>query len=322
MDRPGDWETNETILATAQAAGFEPSEKQRKDWRRAGLLPRPVAATGQGRGHGTAYYPPGTGEQLTAICRHSKPKKSLGDLAFLVWWDGFPVDSTAIRERLSTDIDAWQAWWDRWTELPEDTRSDQVWRLATGRLPEPLRSIRHRVGPDRLEAVLRVLIRIVSGQFSDWESADERQAFIEGTGLDRAKHDRIGTASPWLRGLIGEQLQALSATVTPAVLRNALAETANDDGLCQARAELQSLIGVLGTARLMLESVRGSGAFGVGMLPDIRAIDHKLAPHLLLVWLVWRRIPRLSEGYQSLMHLATAGVPLETFANLARSTDK
>jgi hypothetical protein len=321
MDTPTEWESNATILATARlAVGFEPSEKQRKDWRKAGLLPRPIGATGQGRGHGVAYYPPGTGELLTAICRHSKPKKSLDDLSFLVWWDGFPVEPTMIRNRLESVLDDWQTWSDQWRELSTYRQQDRIASLAvSNRLPEPLRTVRGKVGPRRLEAVLTTLTRVASGSFEDWESSDERAATIEGLGLDKARRDRIGTVAPWLRGIISDQIRDLAATIEPSRLRDAYIAT-GDDELCQARNELKAFLGMLSSVRPMIESLCGPGAFGVGLLPDIDAINHKIEPAFLLVWLVWRDMPKLASGYQTLMDTATYAIPPDGMENFARDT--
>lgn len=321
MDTSEPFESLEDILAAAlSGAGFIPSDKQRKDWRKARLIPGPVAQPGLGKTHGsTAFYPAGTGELLTVICRHSKPKKQMEDLAFLTWWDGLHVEAELlVEEKLRQCLRDWE----QWSQSSADKHIGQVARVATsGRLPEPLRSIRRRIGSRRFQVLLAVLAAVASGDFRAWEQSADRDDVLAGLGLDRAKRDRVGTAAPWLRGWLHKQLAELATSIQLTGLREAFEVTIGQNDLDRARDELQALLGFLYTVKLTLESTSEPGAFGLGLLPSPQDVDHKVAPGLLLVWLAWRQHPLMYEGYTPFMQFAATGAPLAFFRDLMRSTN-
>lgn len=101
VDQGGERETLEEVLARAERAGYEVSERQLKRWRDEGLVPSPQKV-GLGRGKGTvAYYPPGTGDLVTAIARELQETRDLPTVAFKLWFEGYPLTSYVRDELLS-----------------------------------------------------------------------------------------------------------------------------------------------------------------------------------------------------------------------------
>jgi hypothetical protein len=94
------YESSQHLLLLAHEHGYEVSATQLTRWHRVGLLPRPrQQAMGRARGTQT-LYPPGTGEQLLFLCASRLHQHSLTLLAWRLWWAGYPVSLTVIRQRL------------------------------------------------------------------------------------------------------------------------------------------------------------------------------------------------------------------------------
>lgn len=319
MDNRSD-ETAEALMTAASQAGHRITPVMLKKWRAAGLLPRPSQRS-RGRGHGTeTVYPAGSTGQLLRLLEiraeggRFDPERTLWRL----WWEGWPVNPEHIWTRLDTTFHAVEAWRVEWRTLTPDERIERT--TMPDRLPEPLRTIRKRVGPRGVESVAYVLSSVAVGEFSTWEHGEDKRAIIDGLGFDRAKRERIGRADPWLRGLLDEQLRDLATTIQPSRVRDALASTCGDE-LCRARDELQAFLGFLYTVRLTMDSMLGAGALGLGLLPEPSELTHETGPGLLLVWLAWRRIPQLYDGYTTLMRLAESGAPISFFINLIRNAN-
>ena len=89
-------QTRDDVLSAAAEAGYPITGDQLARWHRGGLLPRPRQRS-RGRGFGTVtIYPPGTAEQVVALCEITARHRSLARAAFQLWWDGFPVDPEQI----------------------------------------------------------------------------------------------------------------------------------------------------------------------------------------------------------------------------------
>jgi hypothetical protein len=90
-------QTREEVLLAAADAGFAVTGDQLARWHRTGLVPRPRQQS-LGRGLGTVtVYPPGTTDQVIALCRIRTRHRSLAQAAFQLWWDGFGVDPGQVR---------------------------------------------------------------------------------------------------------------------------------------------------------------------------------------------------------------------------------
>lgn len=234
-------------MAAAHAAGFFPTDVQLKAWRREGLIPRPLAQHGRGKARGSiTVYPAGTTEQLIALGELRKREHQLGSLAFLLWWQGFPIPSTSVREALAqvidkaetvlselvTDDDLTEPGWDGLERLEQDPR-----------VPPSLKRARKRAGKFSMSTVGRLLVLSAAGAFPGWGAAPE------GETSDR---DLVGTAIGIgvLNGVLSAfgakvripedaetALGVLSDHVSPETLSQVLVESTDQD-LETARAEL------------------------------------------------------------------------------------
>jgi len=303
----------EEIRATALRCDPEFTEVMFKKWRTAGLLPRPIARPGRGRGPGRgALYPVGTAAQLCHVLelrattlkagRRFQP----GKVRWQLWWEGWPVETTRIRADLSDrgdEVAAFVAAMWRDGE-PSLFCREQIGAMAAGNLPTPLREVRQRVGRVRFTEMYFLLLELLAGAFHGWDAPERRTEFLRATGLDRGRHDRIGMAPPWLRGSLDAQLRTLSHLIHPSAMREALDGT-SDTALIEARTELQRLLLVLHRIRTLVEQLRGPGAFGLALVPDPTQLTPSLQQLLLLVWLALRRRPELHQGYRVITQTAT-----------------
>lgn len=306
-------EPGEGIRATALRCDPGFSDVMFKKWRTAGLLPRPIARPGRGRGPGRdALYPPGTTAQL---CRVLELRASMlkagrrfqpGKVRWQLWWEGWPIDAERIWADLSVRCDETAAlvaamWRDG---EPTPFCREQVAAMAAGTLPTPLREVRQRVGRERFTETYFLLLELLAGAFRGWDGPERRADFLRATGLDRGRHDRIGTVAPWLRGSLDSQLRTLSQLVEPSAMRDALNAT-RDTELIEARTELQRLLAVLHQIRNMIELLRGPGAFGLALVPDPQQLTPSLQQLLLLGWVAIRRQPEVCEGYRRITETAS-----------------
>jgi len=292
-----------------------------KKWRDAGLLPRPEQRS-LGRGKGSAtVYPGGTSEQLLRVLSIRKGQKGRfkPDHAFLrLWWEGYPVEGAHVNKYMESALERLKQWSENWKSATPDERI--TFTTSPDHLPEPMRTIRRRVGRQGFDRVTSVLLRFAASDFTSWEDDEERSDFLQGMGLDRAMRDRIGHTLPWLRGPIGNQLHGLAVAMSPASLHDALSHAIESDELNQARDELQAFIGFIIATREILEMATGKeNAFGLWAFPDPRTVNPSLIPSLVLGWLAIRRIPVIREGYETLMKLATTGAPRQFFIEFARN---
>ncbi len=322
-------ESAESLIAVAGDHGHRVTPVMLKKWRARGLLPRPTTRglgrpscrdDGQKRGS-DAIYPLGTTAQLLRLLEiraeggRFDPERALWRL----WWENFAIEPSYIWNQLDGKLQPIELWSEKWRALTSDERIE--WMMLPDRLPDPLRTIRDRVGRRGLECVMDVLIRIAAGELTIWEDKEERSSVINGLGLDRAKRDRIGVASPWLRGMLDEQLRELATTIRPDRLREALDATKEENALCNGRDELQAFLGLLYTVRLTVEPMLGAGALGLGLIPHPNDLCYAIMPTLFLGWFAFRRDPTLYAGYETLMAFAESGASLTFFIDLMRNAD-
>lgn len=307
MDDGSTGESRDAVLAAAMAVDAAFTEVTFKKWRDRGLVPRPTARPGRGQRLGRgAVYPVGTTAQLLRVLElraaggRFDPDRALWRL----WWEGYNVETEHVCDLLRKDLAALRStiarlWIDG--DLTERGRAECV-RLATSNLTEPLRTARRAVGSDRLVGVCEVLMRVAAGAFCGWDPSDDPRAVEAAVGVDRARHDRIGTTPPWLRGSLEPVLVRLSAAAAPDRLGEALDDTSPDE-LVAARDEVRDLLVCLDDARTVLETLRGPGAFGLARFPD-RAGAPKWWPRALLpYWLSFRNDPPLRDGIETMLGL-------------------
>lgn len=346
MSTREDGEPLHTVLAAAQVIDPGFTEVTLKKWRDGGLVPRPEARPGRGRksdkqGGRAAIYPAGTIAQLERLLalrtaareagRRFRPEQALWD----VWWTGGYGRSSAIQAQLSGQVGA-LADFATAVRSQTDTEHDAPTgmtvydEVARGKLGSELAGAQTRTGKRAFPSLLYFLINLAQGSFAGFTDDDptghrrkstdltDVQIFDRGTGLDRARQDRLDAADPWLQGPLASPLQGLAALISPVAVDEALEATA-DDELARARDELQALIGIFFSLRLTLEATHGPGAFGLAGALHPNDLDATAQQRLLLWWLAFRRRPELRDGFQVITTTAGTVAPLETFIDLTRS---
>src|SRR5690242_4377144 len=93
-------ETTEALIAYLSSHSFPITKTELARWHRAGLIPRTQRhSLGRGRGM-ISIYPPGTMDQLLALCTIHRSEKRLSYVAWRLWWIGYNVPLPSIRSFL------------------------------------------------------------------------------------------------------------------------------------------------------------------------------------------------------------------------------
>ena len=170
--------TSQQLITIAHEHGYGISHTQLSRWHRAGMLPRPrQRASGKARGT-QSLYPAYTGEQLLLLCTLRTHERRLSTLAWRLWWNGYPVDLSIIRERVriaATWLSRTQA---ALISLQATAQNDdEQWvdwleQFATCTLAyKPLRRARKRIGRADFPTFMRILTEIVTGTFEGYNTA-------------------------------------------------------------------------------------------------------------------------------------------------------
>lgn len=167
MHKDESWETTDEIV---EYAGI--SKRRFRDWRDRGLAPRPVARPGRGQGRGRlAYYPEGTAELCRAIAEKMEEVYRLGDAAWLLWNEGYPLTGY-IRDKLveivaageakfTEDLKAWDQSLEEDEPLPED---HPVYQAQFGPPPKGAGRIRQRLGKGPFSTLIYLQMSGLAGE--------------------------------------------------------------------------------------------------------------------------------------------------------------
>lgn len=226
-------ETPADLIEIVDGAGSEVTRDQLVRWHREGLIPRPaVEHLGRGRGS-VSYYPPGTAAQVLALLDIQKSHRRLADVAWLLWWAGYPVDEGAVRARLAKLVDTWTTGFEAFAtgELLETALAP----LSDARLPsQALRWTRQRLGRDDFVPWLRGL---VEGLRNGDENADEADLQRLGAILD--SEEPANTQS------VAETLAVISKVLHPSALQEASKSSLTE--LAGARDKIKQFLFIVGT---------------------------------------------------------------------------
>jgi hypothetical protein len=300
-------ETNDMLIEAAAEAGFVVSKRQLAEWHRAGLLPTPRRVPRVGTSPGMrSVYPPGTADQLLALCRcRERYPHRRDELAWSLWWAGYAVPMRYVRPVLEGARSSWQQGLDELRRLaatPADDPDavseallDLLDRTATARLAtKTLRQARKRLGRDRFPTLVRVILQVASGTFEGY-SVDavtgtdeaERRLVEAGLGLERARTDRFADTVPWLTGDTGHLLAMLSRGLRGSPIGADL-ETTSDEAIRWARDEASSILEMIEGFSTLVERMYQRGAFGFGGLAQ--AIRDATPRDQALMLLFWRML--------------------------------
>jgi len=290
------------VIAEAAVHGFTVTESQLVRWHREGLLPPigqaiPRRFLGRGRGSETVY-PPGTGGQVTALCHALAENRKLSRAGWQLWWRGYTVAPSFGRDPLEAALKELEDLlaFVRCNEGLSDKMIDQL----TARSPLPLPGkIKRRVGVVAFRRIVRVVIRVLEGTFTDWNDED-RFAVERGVRIDEARETTI----PVMRALVSHSIVGLVLDMARWLnvrrLREIL-EAATDDDFATARDEIRATFTAVDSVLRMLELFLSAGGFLRALLPSHDTVGADDQPLFLLMWLAMRRAPGFSDGFQKIM---------------------
>lgn len=299
-------ETLESVIVAAANAGHEVSRYQLRRWHRAELIGRPRQQP-LGRGRGTVtVYPVGTSARVLAICRRQRAGRTLEDLRWLLWWDGFEVADEFAIGALGREVEAIQKEWDRLFDddgLTEEAE-DFLDKSPDVRLPaHHLAWVRRRLGRANFDAFLQSLLLIFAGRVDELGPAALEQV-ERGLGLDRARSDRLANGEPWIPADEPTDFVEFGRLVQPGRLADTLAEV--EPELRSCRDEVRAFASTITTIAHFIRTGFDRWAFGVGLLGqafDELEDDPAGQRRLLLLWISMRDTP-LREGMEAIVALA------------------
>ncbi len=177
-------ETAEALIARLSSHGYTVTKTELARWHRAGLLPRPQRRSlGRGRGM-ISIYPPGTMDQLLALCTIHRSEKRLPYVAWRLWWEGYTIPLSSIQEFLEGVRTQWQRGIEELRHLQErpEQLSKLLGRTAVMRFSQKtLAQARKRVGRENFPTFMRVLADVGSGTFEGY--ATDPEARIDERGI-------------------------------------------------------------------------------------------------------------------------------------------
>ncbi len=300
---PDEW-TAEQLLVVATSENYTLSLRQLERWRKQDLLPRPrVIHLGQGLGT-CSVYPPGTDQQLLAVCRLYGKKRNAHHVRWHLWIEGYPIPLPAIRKTLDALVLAPMRKLQQASGQADGFDAAEV--VVQKALPSLGRSKRGRALQKRLndieadiQSAMTFFFALLFGAedlsfHSDLleEEAGElspAQILTRTLGLERALTDRIGDGEPWLQSDVAETFQDASEKKLFSLeeLGSAL-ERASREELEQAHEQSDLFTWGLQVMVPKLEAQFGLGAFGLSIVHEITFDDPTGRAFLLLGFLCWR----------------------------------
>lgn len=249
-------------------------------------------------------YPPGTDQQLLAVCRLYTKKRNAHHVRWHLWMEGYLLPLPAIRKTLDGLVLA------RIRKLQTASGQadgfDAAEAVAQQTLPSLERSRRGRALRKRLnyneadvQSAMTLLFGLVFGAedlsfHSDLLEKEvgelsPAQIVIHTLGIERALTDRIADEEPWLQSDVAETFQNASEKGVFSLKNLTLAlEQASREELDQTRVRGDLFLWGLQTMVSSLEAQFGPGAFGLAMVHEIPFDDPAWRAFLLLALLCWR----------------------------------
>ena len=299
--------TREALLREADHRKLKVTADKLERWTRRGLVPRPITQNFGGRAGKQALYPTEAIDQLAAVSEALSIDRRLDRAAFLVWWWGFTVEMTQVREFLSkiaTDLD------DEIAELHFAQEDGTIERLidesATVRLKNKVMGrARRRVGRDAFPTIMRILVEAATGSLSELQTdyatnEDEGLLFERAIGLVRARSDVLPDGSePWLSSSPEENLRDISSLMSNRL--SDVMDAASNSELAVARDEAVPIVEVLAAIGPLLEAQKGRDAYGITEFGRVlNEMTVKDLAQFFLIWLKLRKVPLLQPGIEEI----------------------
>lgn len=288
------------LLAAVAAAGRPVTPAQLERWHKRGLLPAPVQVYVPGARGSRSLYPPGTERQLLRLAELRQRRRSLDELTFELWWEGWEIPIDLARHALQ-----------RFLPGPLTEHGEKVARRDVDRVMQnpkhPWRRLLklHGLTRSEAEAAVSILAEYRLGEPIEWqpdyaddEGPDPQDVLYRAMGMVRASTESIPGQGSWLRLGPAEFVRALVA-VRPAgsqgpLITYAAIDAASDEDLEIGRTVARTICEVLAPGIGRLEQQYGVGAFGLQVMS------------LLIDAPVWMRAGTLVVALLMLRHYGAA----------------
>lgn len=231
--------TQEELLGLAAKRGHRVGDAQFGRWHREGLLPIPDRQwLGKKHGSGKNVYPRRTADQLVRLCelRSEKRTRHHDHLAWYLWWEGYEVSMTRVREFLTAVAEKQAAFVARrQAQSPEARRVEIETELGADKRFSGEASffsrVRRRVGKDGLPDFATDLLGLLT------EDDPDATTIVEGLGIEFFFGQVLG------KKMLGDsEAEEIVRSVRAAVTAPQAGRVAamSDTELCSARDHLQS----------------------------------------------------------------------------------
>jgi hypothetical protein len=295
------------LAAVAHAGEAPPTSDQLKRWRRAGLLPRPRLVHQGGLRGSQSLYPTWAAEQLLAIVNVHRSTHRLGDLRSALWWDGYWVEPSALRETLITPLerfsndalkarrgeeDPYEAADAILKAFPDDGKPSEIVKLLRSRLPAPA----------DLANLMWTLIVLALGGEAPWEQEDRSRIDPAPTALQlvtRAAGISLGTSEDpadrpaWLpAGFDMEEFMTQLRDSGGFEIEDAARpiRDASDEAIDRARADAMLFSQPLAMIGAVLQDFVGEDIAGLGTLVAIAPATTLERASLIRTMLILRQL--------------------------------
>ncbi|MFG2276030.1 hypothetical protein ACGFNY_40500 [Streptomyces chartreusis] len=313
------------LLRAVAAAGFRVSERMLEDFRSSaqGLLPRPQRGANRGR-RPVWLYPPGSGRQLVSLLRWREYTKDPNILRVLLWLDGFPISTGAVRNSVNATLSTTSQTLERELAVEasrlgldpaagrEAALSSISSALAAKRGPSALPRLVRVTASERADAVELLLRLFAFGETVD--TTEEEASTVEKVlGVLPGRRQGVNGSGPWLVGPARDLFDAAQFVSVPRMAETAIEAT--DAELESARPIVAMLFRILPLVAKMIGALFGNdnytGMQGVGHLNENPEFVMLLVPMV---------VGMIRAGWQE--NLDTIATALEPFPALVADIER
>jgi hypothetical protein len=318
-ESPGRSRADIDLAAAISLAGPVVTPWQVERWRQAGLI-EPAIRTYHGRGRGsTAVYPEGTVERGIEIAILIKPRRTLQDVALILFARGRPVRLAVLKAAYLE----WLARIEKWlgsAETPAEKldlaerKGLQLRRgaLATRRGRQMRRRLRGRdesADSILLSALTNMLLVLQGAETTD----DGIMELLEAGGLGAVTHDRAAGVGPIATSISADAL-ALTRQFNLRTLRE-IVESAAEADLVMTRDVMRLVVPFAAAFSTVVRAQVGlPDAFGFGPLAEAGEDEVQIA-YGAVVLLLMKDLIQSPEG-QSVL-----GVMMERLPSFLKAAD-
>lgn len=266
------------------------TERTLEYWRNQNLLPSPERSSQEGK-RPIWTYPDETTDQLRTLLHLRKESRDPNALRAALWFDGYPVKLTRVRESISTYLIQFQSTFEKELDKlrPQIASESEASWIAIEQIASKLARKRRNGFPrlarqpqaERIQAVA-LMLGLLLGNPSAMQRLEHDGPFVERlVGLDQGRRVRPEGIGPWLHRPPEEGLEVFAHVGNLSHLIEVM-DIASDDELQLARTLCRNLldgmtafskitdvfVGVNNSSGLAaVERLQGNAYIAVVMLP-------------------------------------------------------